>query len=169
MRYALRMVAREAGVSEKQVNAMASPGWPDTRGRFGPYGIVYVPETLVTPLEELERAYTAARADDSFRRELDSMLRNFAGRPTPLQFAERLTQHLGGPRIYIKREDLLHTGSHKINNCLGQGLLAVRMGKRRIIAETGAVSTALPRPRLPHASDSNAWSTWALKICSGRR
>ena len=112
--------------------------WPDARGRFGPYGGRFVPETLVAPLEELERAYAAARADASFQRELDDLLRNFAGRPTPLQFAERLTAHLGGPRIYLKREDLLHTGAHKINNCLGQGLLAVRMGKRRIVAETGA-------------------------------
>jgi tryptophan synthase beta chain len=112
--------------------------WPDVRGRFGPYGGRYVPETLVAPLEELERAYAAARADASFGRELDELLRNFAGRPTPLQFAARLTEHLRGPRIYIKREDLLHTGAHKINNCLGQALLARRMGKRRIIAETGA-------------------------------
>jgi tryptophan synthase beta chain len=108
------------------------------RGRFGPYGGRYVPETLMAPLEELERAYIAARADESFQRELDSLLHNFAGRPTPLQFASRLTEHLGRPRIYLKREDLLHTGAHKINNCIGQGLLAVRMGKRRIIAETGA-------------------------------
>src|ERR1700746_3214135 len=111
---------------------------PDAHGRFGPYGGRYVPETLVAPLEELERAYAAACTDASFARELDELLRNFAGRPTPLQFASRLTEHLGGPRIYIKREDLLHTGAHKINNCIGQGLLAVRMGKRRIIAETGA-------------------------------
>src|SRR6202521_3560246 len=111
---------------------------PDSRGRFGPYGGRYVPETLMAPLEELERAYATAHADPKFRAELDSLLHNFAGRPTPLQFASRLTEHLGGARIYIKREDLLHTGAHKINNCLGQGLLAVRMGKRRIIAETGA-------------------------------
>ena len=112
--------------------------WPDARGRFGAYGGRYVPETLVAPLEELERAYAAARADASFTRELDELLRTFAGRPTPLQFAGRLSEHLGGPRIYIKREDLLHTGAHKINNCLGQALLAERMGKRRMIAETGA-------------------------------
>jgi tryptophan synthase beta chain len=112
--------------------------WPDVRGRFGSYGGRYVPETLVTPLEELERAYGEARADEEFQKQLDFLLRTFAGRPTPLQFAERLTENLGGARIYIKREDLLHTGSHKINNCLGQALLAVRMGKRRIIAETGA-------------------------------
>ena len=117
---------------------VATQVWPDVRGRFGPYGGRYVPETLVAPLEELERAYLAARADESFGRELDSLLHNFAGRPTPLQFAARLTEHLSGPRIYLKREDLLHTGAHKINNCLGQGLLAVRMGKRRLVAETGA-------------------------------
>ncbi|HWG58291.1 MAG TPA: tryptophan synthase subunit beta [Candidatus Acidoferrales bacterium] len=125
---------------------------PDARGRFGPYGGRYVPETLVAPLEELERAYAAARSDPAFQAELDDLLRNFAGRPTPLQFASRLTAQLGGPRIYIKREDLLHTGAHKINNCLGQGLLAVRMGKKRVIAETGAgqhgVATATVAARL---------------------
>ncbi|MGH9712341.1 MAG: tryptophan synthase subunit beta [Candidatus Acidiferrales bacterium] len=125
---------------------------PDSRGRFGPYGGRYVPETLIAPLEELERAYAAAQADPKFRAELDSLLRNFAGRPTPLQFASRLTEHLGGPRIYLKREDLLHTGAHKINNCLGQGLLVARMGKRRVVAETGAgqhgVATATVAARL---------------------
>ncbi|HEV2489153.1 MAG TPA: tryptophan synthase subunit beta [Candidatus Acidoferrales bacterium] len=125
---------------------------PDARGRFGAYGGRYVPETLMAPLEELERAYAVARADESFRRELDDLLRNFAGRPTPLQFAPRLTEKLGGPRIYLKREDLLHTGAHKINNCIGQGLLAVRMGKRRVVAETGAgqhgVATATVAARL---------------------
>src|ERR1700723_4001231 len=108
------------------------------RGRYGPYGGRYVPETLMAPLEELERVYSEARADLSFRAELDSLLHNFAGRPTPLQFASRLTGQLGGAKIYLKREDLLHTGAHKINNCLGQGLLARRMGKHRFIAETGA-------------------------------
>lgn len=107
-------------------------------GRFGAYGGRYVPETLVAPLEELERAYAKTRRDRRFHQELDRLLRDYAGRPTPLSFAERLTKHLGGARIYLKREDLLHTGAHKINNCLGQALLAVRMGKRRIIAETGA-------------------------------
>lgn len=130
----------------------ASKTMPDARGRFGPYGGRYVPETLVAPLEELERAYAEAREDPKFRAELDSLLRNFAGRPTPLQFAGRLTDHLGGPRIYLKREDLLHTGAHKINNCIGQGLLAVRMGKRRVVAETGAgqhgVATATVAARL---------------------
>lgn len=125
---------------------------PNARGRFGAFGGRYVPETLVAPLEELERAYAEARADNSFRAELDSLLRNFAGRPTPLQFASRLTEFLGGPKIYLKREDLLHTGAHKINNSLGQGLLAVRMGKKRVIAETGAgqhgVATATVAARL---------------------
>lgn len=125
---------------------------PDAHGRFGPYGGRYVPETLMAPLEELERAYKEARADANFQKELDDLLRNFAGRPTPLQFASRLTEHLGGLRIYLKREDLLHTGAHKINNCLGQGLLAVRMGKRRVVAETGAgqhgVATAAVAARL---------------------
>src|SRR5271170_3168752 len=107
-------------------------------GRFGAYGGRYVPETLMAALEELEAAYAAAQADPAFHLELDSLLKDFAGRPTPLYFASRLTEELGGAKIYIKREDLLHTGAHKINNALGQGLLARRMGKRRIIAETGA-------------------------------
>jgi tryptophan synthase beta chain len=111
---------------------------PDRRGRYGPYGGRYVPETLMAPLEELERAYAEASADAQFQAQLSKLLHDFAGRPTPLQFASRLTEQCGGARIYIKREDLLHTGSHKINNCLGQGLLAVRMGKKRVIAETGA-------------------------------
>jgi len=107
-------------------------------GRFGAYGGRYVPETLMAALEELEQAYAAAQADPAFQTELAGLLRDFAGRPTPLYFAKRLTEELGGAKIYIKREDLLHTGAHKINNALGQGLLARRMGKRRIIAETGA-------------------------------
>ena len=107
-------------------------------GRFGPYGGRYVPETLMVPLYELERAYEQAKTDPVFQTEFHSLLKNFAGRPTPLQFASRLTAKFGGPRIYLKREDLLHTGAHKINNAIGQGLLAVRMGKPRIIAETGA-------------------------------
>jgi tryptophan synthase beta chain len=107
-------------------------------GRFGPYGGRYVPETLMVPLFELERAYELAKSDAAFQAEFHDLLKNFAGRPTPLQFASRLAEKLGGPRIYLKREDLLHTGAHKINNALGQALLARRMGKRRIIAETGA-------------------------------
>jgi tryptophan synthase beta chain len=107
-------------------------------GRFGPYGGRYVPETLMVPLYELERAYELAKTDSVFQAQFQDLLENFAGRPTPLQFASRLTLKLGGPRIYLKREDLLHTGAHKINNAIGQGLLAVKMGKPRIIAETGA-------------------------------
>src|SRR5690348_15649709 len=106
--------------------------------RFGPYGGRYVPETLVAPLDELTAAYQAAQADPAFAAELDDLRRNYAGRPTPLFFARRLSGEWGGARVYLKREDLLHTGAHKINNCLGQALLARRMGKRRIVAETGA-------------------------------
>jgi tryptophan synthase beta chain len=120
------------------MTSAAPQAMPDVHGRYGPYGGRYVPETLVAPLEELEQAYSEARTDSNFQKELDDLLRNFAGRPTPLQFASRLTEKLAGPRLYLKREDLLHTGAHKINNALGQGLLAVRMGKKRIIAETGA-------------------------------
>ena len=110
---------------------------PDARGRFGPFGGRYVPETLVSALEELEEAYTRLSQDASFRSELDALLRDYAGRPTPLYLARRLSEQLGA-RVYLKREDLLHTGAHKINNALGQVLLARRMGKRRVIAETGA-------------------------------
>lgn len=111
---------------------------PDATGRFGPYGGSFVPETLSHPLRELNDAYLEAKECPKFREELDGLLRSFAGRPTELYFAERLSKRLGGAKIYLKREDLLHTGAHKINNALGQALLAKRMGKKRIIAETGA-------------------------------
>jgi len=111
---------------------------PDAGGHFGPYGGRYVPETLMSPLDELEKAYYAARQDPHFQAELEALLGTYAGRPTPLYLARRLSESLGGAGIYLKREDLLHTGAHKINNCLGQALLARRMGKRRVIAETGA-------------------------------
>jgi tryptophan synthase beta chain len=111
---------------------------PDSLGHFGPYGGRYVPEVLMSPLEELEEAYRAARLDPAFESELRDLLEHYAGRPTALYFASHLTETLGGARIWLKREDLLHTGAHKINNCLGQILLARRMGKHRIIAETGA-------------------------------
>jgi tryptophan synthase beta chain len=111
---------------------------PDARGHFGPYGGRFVPETLMAPLEDVERAWREARQDPAFNAELDELLATYAGRPTPLYCARRLSEQLGGARIYLKREDLLHTGAHKINNCLGQVLLARRMNKRRIIAETGA-------------------------------
>jgi tryptophan synthase beta chain len=120
-----------ATLSSKRVSTPA-------KGRFGVYGGRYVPETLMAALDELERAYEKARRDRRFQKRLDELLRTYAGRPTPLFFAQRLTKKLGGAKIYLKREDLLHTGAHKINNCLGQALLAERMGKRRIIAETGA-------------------------------
>ena len=111
---------------------------PDERGRFGPYGGQYVPETLMAALGELEQARHEAQHDQAFRAELDSLLRDYVGRPTPLYFAQRLTERMGGARIYLKREDLAHTGAHKINNALGQGLLVKRMGKPRVVAETGA-------------------------------
>jgi tryptophan synthase beta chain len=111
---------------------------PDAHGHFGPYGGRFVPETLMSALLDLEREYEIARKDPAFQKELDYLLREFVGRPTPLYFAERLTQELGGAKIYLKREDLLHTGAHKINNAIGQILLARRMGKKRVIAETGA-------------------------------
>ena len=119
-------------------SALDPAALPDAAGRFGRFGGRFVPETLMAPLIELEKAYARARADAGFRRRLRDLLTAYAGRPTPLYFAERLTKASGGARIYLKREDLCHTGAHKINNVLGQALLAERMGKRRIIAETGA-------------------------------
>jgi len=120
------------------MSSIATEKVPDARGHFGPYGGRFVPETLMHPLQELEQEYFRSQDDPDFQRELDYYLKEFCGRPTPLYLAERLTRELGGPKIYLKREDLLHTGAHKINNCLGQILLARRMGKSRIIAETGA-------------------------------
>jgi tryptophan synthase beta chain len=111
---------------------------PDASGHFGAYGGRFVPETLMHPIDELIAAYEEAKRDPSFHRELDYLLANYVGRPTPLLLAQRLTDHLGGARVYLKREDLCHTGAHKINNAVGQALLARRMGKSRIIAETGA-------------------------------
>ncbi len=124
------------------MNALPTPNdysaYPDRAGRFGDYGGRYVPETLMPLVLQLEASYEAAKADPAFRAELASDLTHYAGRPSPLYFAQRLTEHFGGAKIYLKREELNHTGSHKINNCLGQILLARRMGKTRIIAETGA-------------------------------
>jgi len=111
---------------------------PDKKGHFGPYGGKYVPETLMAPLEELERAYNTCRRDPGFKASLDKLLTDYVGRATPLYFASSLTKHLGGAKIYLKREDLCHTGAHKINNALSQALLAKQMGKKRLIAETGA-------------------------------
>jgi tryptophan synthase beta chain len=124
------------------VNAPSLPNdyaaYPDANGRFGDYGGRYVPETLMPLVHDLDAAYAAAKADPAFKAELNGFLKDYVGRPSPLYFAERLTKHYGGAKIYLKREELNHTGSHKINNCMGQILLAMRMGKTRIIAETGA-------------------------------
>ena len=120
------------------MSSVASESLPDATGHFGPFGGRYVPETLMHPLQELEQEYFRAQADPAFQKELSYYLQEFCGRPTPLYWAERLTRELGGAKIYLKREDLVHTGAHKINNALGQILLARRMGKTRIIAETGA-------------------------------
>src|SRR3989440_3651227 len=120
------------------MSAVVEKNSPDAQGHFGPYGGRYVPETLMQPLQELEAEYFRAQQDPEFQRELSYYLKEFCGRPTPLYFAERLTRELGGAKIYLKREDLLHTGAHKINNAMGQILLARRMGKTRVIAETGA-------------------------------
>ena len=131
------MITDNSNIS-KSKNSFDRFSIPDKNGRFGPYGGSFVPETLSHPLRELTEAYEEAKIDPNFNKELSSMLRSFAGRPTELYYAERLSQRLGGAKIYLKREDLLHTGAHKINNALGQALLAKRMGKQRIIAETGA-------------------------------
>jgi tryptophan synthase beta chain len=126
---------QEAPMATTNLSAVPSESRP---GRFGVYGGRYVPETLMAALVELEREYDLAKNDAAFQAELADLLKNYAGRPTPLYFCKRLTEQLGGAKIYLKREDLLHTGAHKINNALGQGLLAKRMGKKRVIAETGA-------------------------------
>jgi tryptophan synthase beta chain len=120
------------------MSSLANASTPDALGHFGPYGGRFVPETLMHPLQELQAEYLRSQHDPAFQREFAYYLKEFCGRPTPLYFAQRLTRELGGAKIYLKREDLLHTGAHKINNCIGQVLLARRMGKTRIIAETGA-------------------------------
>ena len=139
-------MSRDEPVIVKSRNRPSRPGY------FGPYGGRFAPETLMAPLEELERAFARLRRDRAFRAELDGLLRSYAGRPTPLTFADRLTAHAGGVRIALKREDLLHTGAHKLNNSLGQVLLARRMGKSRVVAETGAgqhgVATAAAAAKL---------------------
>ena len=138
-------IVRDGGTpigADKNMSTVVEPqtrtAWPDSRGRYGEFGGCYAPETLMVPVEELAAAYESARTDPAFQASLAQLLKDFAGRPTPLFHAQRLTAHCGGAQIYLKREDLLHTGAHKINNCLGQGLLAQRMGKTRLIAETGA-------------------------------
>ena len=133
-----RIIRRRAEVRSFMSTTTFPRASRKTKGRFGPYGGRYVPETLMAALKELEDAYAAARKDKAFKQEFVKLLHDYAGRPTPLFFAQRLTSALKGAKIYLKREDLLHTGAHKINNCIGQALLARRMGKHRIIAETGA-------------------------------
>src|SRR5579859_3200618 len=130
--------ARQGWGTPVSSSSSSSPSPSNEPGRFGVYGGRYVPETLMAALEELEREYNKAKRDKKFQARLSELLKTYAGRPTPLFFAQRLTRKLGGAKIYLKREDLLHTGAHKINNCLGQGLLVERMGKHRVIAETGA-------------------------------
>jgi len=125
-------------IQENIADRQTTRSIPDERGYFGPYGGKFVPETLMPALKELEQAHQEARLDSDFQNELENLLRDYVGRPTPLYFARRLTAHCGGARIYLKREDLAHTGAHKINNALGQGLLARWMGKHRLVAETGA-------------------------------
>src|SRR5688572_27044890 len=133
-----RTTARSKRYSRLCMPPVMSRRDPDARGYFGEFGGRYVPETLVEPVEQLERAYFAVRDDPAFVAELDRLLEHYAGRPTPIYETTRLSQASGGARIFLKREDLTHTGAHKINNALGQALLAQRMGKRRIVAETGA-------------------------------
>jgi tryptophan synthase beta chain len=135
---AVRSTNRTTAAMVASMSSVASQTSPDAQGHFGPYGGRFVPETLMHPLQELEAEYLRSQKDPQFQQEFDYYLREFCGRPTPLYLAERLTKDLGGARIYLKREDLLHTGAHKINNSIGQILLAKRMGKTRIIAETGA-------------------------------
>ena len=134
---------------------------PDERGYWGEFGGRFVPETLVAPIDELTEGYFAVRDDAGFHAELDDLLHNYSGRPTPLYFARRLSEELGGARIYLKREDLNHTGAHKINNCLGQILLARRMGKQRI-------STEWRPPRCVPSSEWNVSFTWGPRTCGGR-
>ena len=142
---------------------------PDEHGHWGKFGGRYVPETLVAPLEELTNEFMRARGDENFWRELNLLLRDYAGRPTPLFHAQRLTAHAGGAQIYLKREDLLHTGAHKINNALGQALLARRMGKHRVIAETGAGQHGVATATVCGLFGFVVWSTWARKMCADKR
>ena len=146
---------------------------PDERGFFGLYGGRFVAETLMPLILDLEKAYAAAKDDPAFRGEMNGYLKNYVGRPSPLYFAERLTEYLGGAKIYFKREELNHTGSHKINNTIGQCLLAKAVGKKKIIAETGAgqhgvaSATAAARIHRGHRSSISARSKWAAR-CSTR-
>ncbi len=137
---------------------------PDPAGRFGAFGGRFVPETLTRALDELSEEYAKAKQDPDFQAELDDLLKRFVGRPSPLYFAKRLTERCGGAQIWLKREDLNHTGAHKINNTLGQALLTLRMKKKRVIAETGPGNMVLHPPRLAPILDCLVWSTWVPKM-----
>ena len=141
---------------------------PDALGRFGAFGGRFVPETLMDALNQLAEEYERAKADPEFQARLDDYLKNYVGRPSPLFLAERLTRLAGGAAIYLKREDLNHTGAHKINNALGQVLLAKRMGKTRVIAETGAGQHGVATATACACSAWNARSTWARRISAAR-
>ncbi len=141
---------------------------PDERGRFGEFGRRYVPETLMYALDELTAAYAEARKDPAFQKQLHDLLTHYVGRPNPLYFAERLTEKCGGAKIYFKREDLNLTGAHKINNTIGQVLLTKRMGKTRVIAETGAVSMESRRPPPVRGLVCRVLCIWARKMFDGR-
>ena len=160
-------------LSEKvSVSAQTRPNslrmGPDERGHFGIYGGRFVAETLMPLILDLEKAYNDAKADPSFQKAMDGYLAHYVGRPSPLYFAERLTAHFGGAKIYLKREDLNHTGAHKVNNVLGQIMLARRMGKTRIIAETGAGKHGVATATLCASSACHASSTWARSTSSGK-
>ena len=163
------MAKQMISTKEKMTNHANIPSdLPDSRGHFGPYGGIFVSETLIGPLEQLKAAYEKYLQDPEFLAEFDHDLAHYVGRPSPLYFAERWTKQLGGAQIYLKREDLNHTGAHKINNTVGQALLAKRMGKKRIIAETGAgqhgVATATVAARF-----GMDCVVWARKILNDRR
>ena len=141
---------------------------PDENGHFGIFGGRYVAETLMPLILELEQAYNGAKSDPDFQAEIEHLNKHYTGRPSPLYFAESLTEHLGGAKIYFKRDELNHTGSHKINNCLGQILLAKKMGKTRIIAETGAGNMVLLRQRLLQNLVFLVWYIWVKLMLSAR-
>ena len=142
---------------------------PDAKGHFGPYGGVFVSETLISALEDLKAAYARFKDDPTFKAEFAYELKHYVGRPSPIYHARRWSEHFGGAQVYLKREDLNHTGAHKINNVIGQALLARHLGKPRVIAETGAGQHAWQLQPLPRATAWNAWFTWAPKTSSVRR
>ena len=141
---------------------------PDATGHFGPYGGVFVPETLIGALDQLEAEYIRAKNDPAFVREFECYLREYVGRPSRLYFARRLTEKFGGAKIYLKREDLNHTGAHKINNTIGQALLTRRMGKKRVIAETGAGQHGVATATVAALFDLSVMCIWARRMSAAR-